>query len=102
MLETSTNGAGAADDAAAGREDQGGVAELGFVAGGCAAPGVPGPAAPAEVPDPELVEQAKRRKFTAMVGHNGSRRILRCSWPQADQRHSSQPLIPWPLDAILE
>ena len=57
MLETSTNGARAADDAAAGREDQGGGAERGFVAGGRAAP--------AGVPDPELVEQAKRRKFTA-------------------------------------
>ena len=56
MLETSTNGAGAAE-AAGGREDQGGVAELAFVAGGRAAP--------AGVPDPELVEQAKRRKFTA-------------------------------------
>jgi transposase len=41
MLETSTNGARAADDAAGGR------------------------AAPAGVPDPELVEQAKRRSFTA-------------------------------------
>lgn len=60
MLETSTNGtgAGAADEAAgAGREDQLGVAELGFVAGGRAAA--------AGVPDPELVEQAKRRRFTA-------------------------------------
>ena len=58
MLETSTNGAGAAvEAAAAGREDQRGVAELGFVAGGRAAP--------AGVPDPELVEQAKRRSFTA-------------------------------------
>ena len=57
MLETSTNGAGAAEAAAAGHEDQGGVAELGFVAGG-RAPRV-------GVPDPELVEQAKRRKFTA-------------------------------------
>jgi transposase len=57
MLETSTNGAKAADEAAAGREDQGGVAELGFVAGGRAAP--------AGVPDPELVAQAKRRTFTA-------------------------------------
>jgi transposase len=57
MLETSTNGAGAADEAAAGREDQRAVGELGFVAGGCAAPG--------GVPDPELVEQAKRRSFTA-------------------------------------
>ena len=42
MLEASTNGAtGAADDVAGGR------------------------AAPAGVPDPELVEQAKRRSFTA-------------------------------------
>src|SRR5450631_687076 len=41
MLETSTNGAGAGaavEAAAAGREDQGGVAELGFVAGGGARP----------------------------------------------------------------
>ncbi len=52
MLEKSTNGA----EAAAGREDQGGVAELGFGAGGRAAPGVP---------DPELTLQAKRRSFTA-------------------------------------
>ena len=57
MLETSTNGAGAAVEAAAGREDQLGVAELGFGAGGRAAP--------EGVPDPELVEQAKRRSFTA-------------------------------------
>jgi transposase len=57
MLETSTNGAGAAEAVAAGHEDQGGVAELGFVVGGR----VPR----AGVPDPELVEQAKRRKFTA-------------------------------------
>lgn len=64
MLETSTNGAGAAAEAAAaGREDQLGVAELGFVAGGRATPeGVPGRG---QVPDPELVEQAKRRAFTA-------------------------------------
>ena len=62
MLETSTNGAGAAvEAAAAGREDQRGVGGLGFGAGGRAAPqGVPG-----RVPDPELVEQAKRRSFTA-------------------------------------
>ena len=58
-METSTNGAGAAvEAAAAGREDQHGVAGLGFVAGGRAAPeGV--------APDTELVEQAKRRAFTA-------------------------------------
>jgi hypothetical protein len=58
MLETSTNEAGAAvDAAAAGGEDRGGVAELGFGAGRRAAP--------AGVPDPELVAQAKRRSFTA-------------------------------------
>ena len=56
-MESSTNGARAADDAAAGREDQGGVAELGFVDGGRAVA--------AGVPDPELVEQGKRRSFTA-------------------------------------
>ncbi len=58
MLETSTNGAGAAvEAAAAGREDELGVAELGFVAGERGAP--------EGVPDPELVEQARRRSFTA-------------------------------------
>jgi transposase len=57
MQESSTNGARAAADAAAGREDQHGVAGLGFGAGGRAAP--------EGVPDPELVEQAKRRNFTA-------------------------------------
>jgi transposase-like protein len=63
-METSTNAAGAAvEAAAAGREDQLGVAELGFVAGGRAAP--EGVGARGEVPDPELVEQAKRRSFTA-------------------------------------
>ena len=57
-METSTNGArAAADAAAADRGDQLGVAELGFVVGGRAAP--------EGVPDPELVEQAKRRSFTA-------------------------------------
>jgi transposase len=57
-METSTNGASAAAEAAgAGREDQRGVAGLGFGAGGRAAP--------EGVPDPELVEQAKRRNFTA-------------------------------------
>ena len=64
MLETSTNGAGAAVEAgAAGREDQRGVGELGFGAGERAAP--EGVAGPEQVPDPELVEQAKRRSFTA-------------------------------------
>jgi hypothetical protein len=45
MLETSANGAGAAiDGAAAGREDERAVGELGFGAGGRAArAGVPGP-----------------------------------------------------------
>ena len=58
MLESSTNGAGAAvEAAAAGREARRDVGELGFVAGGRAAP--------AGVPDPELVEQAKRPSFTA-------------------------------------
>jgi transposase len=58
MLESSTNGARAAVEAAAtGREDQRGVAGVGFGAGGRAAP--------AGVPDPELVEQARRRSFTA-------------------------------------
>jgi transposase len=58
MLESGTNGAGAAVvAAAAGREDQRGVAGLGFGAGGRAAL--------VGVPDPELVEQAKRRTFTA-------------------------------------
>jgi transposase len=63
-METSTNGAGAAvEAAAASREDERDGAELGFGAGGRAAPeGIPGPR---EVPDPELVEQAKRRSFTA-------------------------------------
>jgi transposase len=57
MLDATTNGAGAADESAAGREDRRAVGELGFGAGGGAA----GPG----VPDPELVERAKRRKFTA-------------------------------------
>ena len=57
MLESSTNGAGQAAEDAAGRGDERTVGELGFVAGGRAAP--------EGVPDPELVEQAKRRSFTA-------------------------------------
>ena len=57
MLEKSTNGAKAADEAAASRDDQRAVGELGFVAGARAAS--------AGVADPELVERAKRRTFTA-------------------------------------
>jgi len=57
MLEATTNGAGAAEAATAGPEDQRGAAELGFGAGGRAAP--------TGVPDPELVERAKRRTFSA-------------------------------------
>lgn len=75
MLETSTNGAGAAEAAAASREDQGGVAELGFGAGGRAAP--------AGVPDPELVEQAKRRKFTAKYKLEILTRADACTAPGA-------------------
>jgi transposase len=57
-METSTNGAGAGvEAAAASHEDQRAVGELGFVAGGRAA--LEG------VSDLELVEQAKRRTFTA-------------------------------------
>lgn len=60
-MQSSTSGAGAAvEAAAAGREDQRSVAELGFVAGVRAAP-----EEVSEMPDPELVEQAKRRTFTA-------------------------------------
>ncbi len=59
-METNTNGARpAAELVGASREDQGGGAELGFGAGGRAVPEGVG------VPDPELVEQAKRRSFTA-------------------------------------
>jgi transposase len=57
MLEMTRNGAGASDEAAAGHEGQRAVGELAFGAGGRGAePGVP---------DPELVEQAKRRTFSA-------------------------------------
>ena len=59
MLEISTNGDRAVVEVAAGHEDQGGGAELGFVTGGRPAPGG------RVMPDPELVEQAKRRSFTA-------------------------------------
>jgi hypothetical protein len=58
MLEVSANGAGQAADDAAGREGQRAVGELGFGAGGRAAP-------ERGVPDPELAERAKRRRFTA-------------------------------------
>jgi transposase len=57
MQEQNTNGAQAADEAVASPEDQRGVAELGFGAGGHAAG--------EGVADPELVEQAKRRSFSA-------------------------------------
>jgi transposase-like protein len=57
MLDSSTNGAGQAAEDAAGHEDQRAAGELGFVAGGRAAD--------AGAPDPELVERAKRRRFTA-------------------------------------
>jgi transposase-like protein len=60
METTTTNGAGAApvEAAAVGREDQRAGGELGFAADGRAAPG-------GGVADPELVERAKRRSFTA-------------------------------------
>jgi transposase len=73
MLETSTNGAGQADGDAASHEDQRGVAGLGFGAGGRAAP--------AGVPDPELVEQAKRRRFTAEYKLRILREAEGCSRP---------------------
>ena len=57
MLDITTNGAGAGQDAAAGREAERAGGERSAAAGGRAAP--------AGVPDPELVEQAKRRNFTA-------------------------------------
>jgi transposase len=57
MLEVTRNGVGAGVEAVAVREDERAVGELGFGGGGRAAE--------AGVPDPELVEQAKRRKFTA-------------------------------------
>jgi transposase len=54
MQGIENNGSG---EDAAGRGDQRAVGELGFGGGGRGAP--------AGVPDPELVERAKRRRFTA-------------------------------------
>jgi transposase len=63
MQDSITNGMLSSAGIAAGREDQDGVAGLGFVAGGRAVPmGSPGAE---RVPDPELVAQARRRSFTA-------------------------------------
>ena len=91
MLESSTNGAKAADEPVAGRVDQRGVAELGFGAGGRAAPeGVP---RRGEVADPELVEQgrmvvrsaARYSLYAPAINGSGSRPIVwtpkpQCSW----------------------
>src|SRR5919201_4556247 len=73
MLETTANGAGQAAEDAAGREDQRAVGELGFVAGARAVE--------AAVPDPELVEQAKRRKFTAKYKLEILERAEACTEP---------------------
>src|SRR6201988_2479496 len=73
MLESSTNGAGPAEEAAAGGEDGGGVAGVGVGAGGRAAP--------EGVPDPELVEQAKRRKFTAKYKAEILAKAIACTSP---------------------
>jgi transposase-like protein len=72
MLESSTDGA-TVDRVAAGREDQGAGGELEFVAGGRAAP--------VGVPDPELVEQARRRKFTAKYKLRTLQEADACSAP---------------------
>jgi hypothetical protein len=58
---------------AAGREAQRAVGERSFVAGGRAAP--------AGVPDPELVERAKRRRFTAEYKLRILREADACSRP---------------------
>jgi len=57
MMEIGTNGAAVGDEPTAAREDRRAVGELGFGGGGRVAS--------TGVPDPELAEQAKRRKFTA-------------------------------------
>lgn len=77
MLETSTNGAGAADGVAAGREDQRAEGELGLEAGGRAAP--------AGVPDPELTFQAKRRRFTAKYKLETLAQADACTAPGGDR-----------------
>lgn len=57
----------------AGRGTQGAVGELGFASGGRAAP--------AGVPDPELVERASRRRFTAAYKLSIVREADACSKP---------------------
>ena len=86
MLETSTNGAGPADDAAAGCEDQGGVAELGF--------GASGRAAPAGVRDPELVDK-RQQQTNASLQTEFFEIATRtpAAWPvKSDQPNPSQML----------
>ena len=74
MLETSRNGAGAAvEAAAAGREEQGAVGELGFGAGGRAAP--------EGAPDPELLERPARRRFSAEYKLRILRQAEACTRP---------------------
>jgi hypothetical protein len=87
MLETHTNrdGAGASVEAAgAGHEDQGGGAELGFVAGERAAPGG------RVSPDPELVEQAKRRTFTAKYKARILAEADACTAPESAHRSTER------------
>lgn len=69
VLEIGTNGA----EAAAVREDERAVGELGFADGGRAAE--------AGLPDPELVGQAKRRKFTARYKLEVLERADACTQP---------------------
>jgi transposase len=71
MLEMSTSGAGVSGEAA-GPGDRGAVGGLGSGAS------VRGPAG---VPDPELVEQAKRRSFTAKYKLEILERADSCSGP---------------------
>src|ERR687892_520543 len=60
-------------EGAAGREDRRAGGELGFGAGGRAAP--------AGVPDPELVERPKRRRFTAQYKLRILREADACTRP---------------------